>query len=224
MDCFKGCNGNLTISTTTHNVTRMEHVDAFILTCLHIFLSRDILLQTNMNSSCCRLRYAEDLRTSPLSANETDSPLRYSSMYSNDNGRDRHAAIRLNANVCFACFVCSPVQDDRDLALQREALMQRHLPGSEDNVGEDPLATSPAQLAIPPAHSSASDYAGPVRLELGMDAEMLDKILDELDEVKRPLSVLPLCLKDELLAQCTVELSANKYDTYVVGYDAPSVL
>lgn len=123
----------------------------------------------------------------------------------------------------FLMFLCSPVQDDRDLALQREALMQRHLPGSEDSVGEDPLATSPAQLAIPPAHS-ASDSAGPVRLELGIDAEMLDKILDELDEVNWPLSVLPLCLKDELLAQCIVELSANEYDTYIVECDTSPVL
>lgn len=89
-------------------------------------------------------------------------------------------------------FSRSPAQDDHDLALQREALMQRHLPESEDNVGEDPLATSPEQLAVPPARG-AFDSAGPVRLELGMDAEMLDKILDEL-EVNQPRSVLlPLC-------------------------------
>ena len=101
--------------------------------------------------------------------------------------------------------------------------MQRHLPGSEDNVGEDPLATSLAQLALPPAHN-AFDSAGPVRLELGMDAEMLDKILDELDEVKPPHSGLPLCLKAEFLAQCTVGLTANESDANIGGCDTSSEL
>lgn len=103
-------------------------------------------------------------------------------MQQRERANKRHAAVRLHANI-FCVSSRFPVQDDRDLALQREALLKRHLPGSEDSVGEDPLATSPTPLAIPPAHS-AFDSAGPVRLELGMDAEMLDKILDELDEVK----------------------------------------
>eukprot|EP00904_Undaria_pinnatifida_P009639 jgi/Undpi1/5805/HiC_scaffold_2.g01079.m1 len=76
---------------------------------------------------------------------------------------------------------CTFRRGDRDLALQREALMQRHHPGSEDNVGEDPLATSPAQSTKSPARN-AFDSAGPIRLELGMDAEKLEKILDELEE------------------------------------------
>lgn len=67
--------------------------------------------------------------------------------------------------------------------------MQRHHPGSEDNVGEDPLATSPAQSTKSPARN-AFDSAGPIRLELGMDAEKLEKILDEL-EVKQPRYVIP---------------------------------
>lgn len=67
--------------------------------------------------------------------------------------------------------------------------MQRHHPGSEDNVGEDPLATSPAQSTKSPARN-AFDSAGPIRLELGMDAEKLEKILDEL-EVKQLHYVIP---------------------------------
>lgn len=95
-------------------------------------------------------------------------------------------------------------QEDRILALQRQSLKQRHLPGSNDRVGEDPFAalvggiasTSEGQERGAPGELSSDQPlceqhdgvsfnceapAGPVRLELGMDAEVLDKILDEIE-------------------------------------------
>lgn len=99
-------------------------------------------------------------------------------------------------------------QEDRVLALQRQSLRQRHLPGSDDRVGEDPLgslvggttSTSRGQgreesgeLANDEPSREQQDVvsfaneapAGPVRLELGMDAEVLDKILDEIEVGER---------------------------------------
>lgn len=100
-------------------------------------------------------------------------------------------------------------QEDRALALQRQSLRQRHLPESDDRVGEDPLAplagettsASHGEEGSTASGESSNDQpfreqqdgvsfacggasAGPVRLELGMDAEVLDKILDEIEVCK----------------------------------------
>lgn len=96
-------------------------------------------------------------------------------------------------------------QEDRALALQRQSLRQRHLPGSDDGVGEDPLALVDGGGATstsrggegeePRALSSYQTFrerqdgisctleapAGPIRLEVGVDAEVLDKILHEIE-------------------------------------------
>lgn len=90
-------------------------------------------------------------------------------------------------------------QEDRSLALQRLALKQRHLPGSADGVGEDPLGlvvsgnTPTAQgqergeggLSFHPSrdHQDQAPSKAPVRLELGMQPEVLDKLLDELEVI-----------------------------------------
>ncbi|CAM9924102.1 unnamed protein product, partial [Hapterophycus canaliculatus] len=105
-------------------------------------------------------------------------------------------------------------KEDRQLALQRQSLNERHLPGSADRVGEDPLAPvagctttvlapqeregsgvlsprrNPRCPEEPEEDGDGDDGAaffahcgragaGPVRLELGMDSEVLEKILDE---------------------------------------------
>lgn len=71
-----------------------------------------------------------------------------------------------------------PSQEDQDLALQREALRRRHLEGGEDSLGDDPGigegSTTPATHDVPSA-------AEPVRLELGVDAEMLEIIIAEIE-------------------------------------------
>ncbi|CBN75437.1 hypothetical protein Esi_0099_0036 [Ectocarpus siliculosus] len=102
-------------------------------------------------------------------------------------------------------------KEDRHLACQRQSLKKRYLLDSEDFIGEDPLGllddtTAPAfqqeegdiagglsprqshrqeeaeeRLQGDDAHTSHQAAAGPVRLELGMDAEELDKILNELE-------------------------------------------
>lgn len=93
------------------------------------------------------------------------------------------------------------LQEDRILALQRQSLRQRHLPGSDDRVGEDPLAPlvggttstwhgqewEPGEFSNDEGeeqNGGSVTYeppAGPVRLELGMDPEVLDTILDEIE-------------------------------------------
>lgn len=92
-------------------------------------------------------------------------------------------------------------QEDRSLALQRLALKQRHLPGSNDSIGEDPLGlvleveTSTSQgererengdgggLSFQPSceDQNHAPPVAPVRLELGMQPELLDKLLDEIE-------------------------------------------
>lgn len=90
-------------------------------------------------------------------------------------------------------------------------MRERHLPGSDDGVGEDPLgplvggtaSTSsghnremPGELSNDGPFRERQDRAsfaeearaGPVRLELGMDAEVLDKILDEIEVRESELS------------------------------------
>lgn len=119
----------------------------------------------------------------------------------------------------------SPSQEDHALAHQRESLKKRHLPGSDDSVGEDPLALvtdtdsqgakdeeiSGVLCHRQPLCKKAEDEkekekeeeggeavnrhqaaAGPVRLELGMDAEVLDKILHEI-EVSFTHAVFSFC-------------------------------
>ncbi|CAN0079339.1 unnamed protein product [Ectocarpus sp. 12 AP-2014] len=102
-------------------------------------------------------------------------------------------------------------KEDRHLASQRQSLKKRYLLDSEDCISEDPLGLLDDTMAPafqeeegdisgglsprPPhrqeeaeeglqrdnAHASHQAAAGPVRLELGMDAGELDKILDELE-------------------------------------------
>lgn len=71
-------------------------------------------------------------------------------------------------------------QEDEDLSLQREKLKKRHLPGGEDSIGDDPLS-SPLGDSAASSPCSSFQCEGPVRLELGMDAEVLDKVLAELE-------------------------------------------
>lgn len=74
------------------------------------------------------------------------------------------------------------MQEARDLALQREVLKKRHLPGGEDSIGDDPLVALSEDLT-----SCSSPYcdplssAGAVQLELGMDAKELDNLLTEIE-------------------------------------------
>lgn len=85
-------------------------------------------------------------------------------------------------------------QEDRELALQRERLKNRNVPGGEDSVGDDPLAESTKlqqstvrtiDFADAAFLSSRDSFKlaspGGVTLELGMDAEELDKLLSELE-------------------------------------------
>lgn len=85
-------------------------------------------------------------------------------------------------------------QEDRELALQRERLKNRNIPGGEDSVGDDPLAESteaqqstelpvgPADTAfLSPGDSFKPSSARGVTLELGMGAKELDLLLSELE-------------------------------------------
>lgn len=91
----------------------------------------------------------------------------------------------------------NPVQEAHDLALQREALKKRHLPGSADSIGDDPLvASSEESTSVSSPYRGALSSAGAVRLELGMDAKELDKLLTEIEvniklfrEIDIPLSM-----------------------------------
>lgn len=71
-------------------------------------------------------------------------------------------------------------QVDCDIAFQRETLRRRQVPGGEDSVGDDPLATLCEESAPPPCDDLLLS-TGPIRLELGMDAALLDNILAELE-------------------------------------------
>lgn len=112
-------------------------------------------------------------------------------------------------------LMCPP-QEDHALAHQRESLKQRHLPESDDSVGEDPLALVTGSNSQGEEEEEGSGVlchrqplwetkkneeegeekeedggeavnrhqtavAGPVRLELGMEPEILEKILDEIE-------------------------------------------
>ncbi|CAM9422413.1 unnamed protein product [Pylaiella littoralis] len=102
------------------------------------------------------------------------------------------------------------LEEDHALAHQRQSLKQRYLPGSNDSVGEDPLASLTDTYSQEDEEGEGSGglchrqllceekekeqgerddsftrhqaVAEPVRLELGMDAEVLDEILDEIEE------------------------------------------
>ena len=75
-------------------------------------------------------------------------------------------------------------QEDREISLQRERLRRRHMTGGEDSTGEDPLASRAEELSTssPPCHGSLST-SEPVRLELGIDPDLLNTILAEVEEV-----------------------------------------
>ncbi|CAM9878211.1 unnamed protein product [Ascophyllum nodosum] len=74
-------------------------------------------------------------------------------------------------------------QEDREISLQRERLRRRHMTGGEDSTGEDPLASRAEELSTssPPCHGSLST-SEPVRLELGIDPDLLNTILAEVEE------------------------------------------
>lgn len=72
------------------------------------------------------------------------------------------------------------LQERRELALERERLRRRHVPGGEDSTGEDPLADSSqgtcySSCDLPPSPKRS------VKLELGIDATELDTLLSEIE-------------------------------------------
>lgn len=74
------------------------------------------------------------------------------------------------------------VQEDHELALQREVLQGRYLPESHYYGGEDTLGTTPDKtLTIHQRQNNFAASAGPVELKLGINSEELERVLSELE-------------------------------------------
>lgn len=112
-------------------------------------------------------------------------------------------AMQCNVHATNCCFKTTarrsivywnPVQEAHDLALQREALKKRHLPGGADSIGDDPLlASSEESTSGSSPCRVALSSTGAVRLELGMDTKELDELLTEI-EVNIRLRIISVIL------------------------------
>lgn len=120
-------------------------------------------------------------------------------------------------------------QENCILALQRERLKNRNVPGGEDSTGDDPLAEMTGDPESPAESVSSADFAlqstvdpskvyaaGSVRLELGMDAEELDELLSKL-EVRR----IPRC---QHYASENRDHATNTLGVYIAHLTTQSVL